>query len=128
MIFKLLNVLKVSDLLKLHELKFYFSYVNDYIPEFFRSIIQIPEIPYYTTRQSYVLQPYIPRLKLLENQVRHHLPNTINVCPVNIINKCYSHSLGGYSNYIKRILLEEYQEQCNIRDCYTCRIIADHNN
>jgi len=127
-IFKSLSVLKVSDLLKLHELKLYFSYVNNRLPYFLASIIKIPELTHYPTRHHFILEPYIPRLKLAENQLRHHLPISVNECPHSIIVKCHSHSFEGYTNYIKCIFLDKYQLQCDIRDCYACRVISGQTN
>ncbi len=52
-----------------------------------------------------------------KNFVRFDIPMTINNC---IIDQIDTHSLQGFSGYIKAHILQCYQEMCNIVDCYIC--------
>ncbi len=45
---------------------------------------------------------------------------TVNNTPINIIEKIYTHSIQGFSKYIKLNLLQSYKENCTIYDCYIC--------
>ncbi len=81
-IFKLLKLLKVKDILKLHELKFYFKYKNNKLPW------------------------YIYNLPFVQNADIH---NTID-----------THSLQGFSKYNKIKILESYNKDCTIQNCYIC--------
>ncbi len=48
------------------------------------------------------------------------IPMTVNNAPNCIIDKIYTHSLQGFSRYTKGHILQSYQENCNIVDCYIC--------
>ncbi len=42
--------------------------------------------------------------------------------PPEIINKIDTHSLQGFSKYIKIKILESYNEDCTLHNCYICNI------
>ena len=52
--------------------------------------------------------------------LRYDLPILINNTPKNIKDKVYTHSLPGFSTYIKKIYIEKYENLCQIRNCYVC--------
>ncbi len=44
----------------------------------------------------------------------------INAAPMEFVNKIGTHSLHGFSGYIKIKILESYQEVCTVPNCYIC--------
>ncbi len=50
----------------------------------------------------------------------YHIPFVINNAPLEIIEKIDTHSLHGFAGYIKLRILQSYQDNCTIVDCYTC--------
>ena len=53
--------------------------------------------------------------------VRHYIPELLCKTPNCIIDKFDSHSLQGFSLYVKKYLLTKYANECTIRDCYVCK-------
>ncbi len=52
--------------------------------------------------------------------IRYCIPLIVNESPPEIINKVDTHSLQGFSKYIKIKILESYNEHCPIQNCYIC--------
>ncbi len=52
--------------------------------------------------------------------IRYRIPLIVNESPPEIINKIDIHSLQGFSKYIKIKILESYNEDCTIQNCYIC--------
>ena len=52
--------------------------------------------------------------------IRHNLPKIINDIPEEIKGKVYTHSLQGFSQYIKRYFLHTYKDSCQEPQCYVC--------
>ncbi len=50
----------------------------------------------------------------------YNIPSTVNSTPTNIFEKIYTHSMQGFSKYIKQNILQSYQENCTIYNCYIC--------
>lgn len=121
-LFKKLQVLKLCDLVELNELKFYFKYCNNKLP-FYLSSIPITtnlNIHNHNTRTSGKLHLYTIKHEFAKYCLRNHIPTTINKQPTNIISKVNTHSYHGFKIYIKRELIEKYNETCLLRNCYVC--------
>ena len=56
--------------------------------------------------------------------LRHSLPQLLNNTSENVKEKFYTHSIGGFSGYLKNILIETYTDTCNIVNCYICQHIS----
>ncbi len=52
--------------------------------------------------------------------IRYDIPNLVNNTQHNIIEKIYTHSLHDFSRYVKKHLLQLYQDNCTIINCYIC--------
>ncbi len=52
--------------------------------------------------------------------IRYNISSTVNNTPINIIEKVYTHSIQGFSKYIKLNLLQSYKEYCTTYDYYIC--------
>ncbi len=56
----------------------------------------------------------------VKNCVCFDIPKIVNVTPNSIPDKIHTHSLQGFSEYIKAHILQSYQEHCFNVDCYVC--------
>ena len=121
-IFKQLSLLKVSDILKLHVLKFYYKYKNNKLPEYLRNLpfIANMEIHHYQTRAQCNIRLMKPNHEFARNCIRYQVPIVINNTSCEILNKIHTHSLQGFTRYIKVKTIESYQEICVIPNCYIC--------
>ena len=121
-IFKALEILNINDMFNLHALKFYYKYLNSKLPVYFLNMQFIPlsEIHPYNTRYNDHIPTNVTRLKMSQNCVRNYISKILANTPENIMQKIYTHSLHGFSNYTKRQYLANYQELCDIENCYVC--------
>ena len=55
--------------------------------------------------------------------IRCNIPLTINSTPACIKDKVTTHSLHGFTNYIKAHYLQSYTDQCTIPNCRTCQYV-----
>ena len=125
-LFKRLKLLKLEDLLKLNELKFFYKYTNKMLPEYFSSanndfnFITNSSVHNHNTRQRNMLHIARTKHKYAEKCIRHSVPITVNNTPNNIKDKIYTHSLQGFSKYIKNMYIQDYSDICTIQNCYIC--------
>ena len=52
--------------------------------------------------------------------VRNSIPYTINNLPKQVVSKIRTHSLTGFTAYTKHFLIQSYQENCTLLNCYVC--------
>ncbi len=129
-LFKKLKLLKLSDLLRLNELKFYYKYVNKMVPEYFSSdnsdfnLLTNSSIHEHNTRQRNKLHIAKTYHKYADKCIRHNIPKTVNNTNSNILDKINTHSIQGFSKYIKTIYIQNYSNTCAIQNCYICNITA----
>ena len=121
-LFKTLNILKISDIHKLQQLKFLHKFLNHNLPEYFFSfsIIRNQDMHTYNTRyKEHVTTPKIKHefaRKCISNQIHTLINNT----PDSITNTISTHSLHGYAIYIKRGIIDSYSPVCRLANCYIC--------
>ena len=48
-----------------------------------------------------------------------NITNIVNDTPHIILEKIDTHSLNGFTNYVKLFLLQTYQDTCTVPNCYT---------
>ena len=120
-IFKALKVLKLQDQCALHDLKFCYKYMNKLLPLYFESLfVRNCDNHLFHTRNSQNFQ--IPKIRhyFAKNTISYRMPETYNKCIPCIKEKMFTHSLPGFSHYIKNYLIENYSYQCNVVNCYIC--------
>ena len=122
-LFKLLNILKIDDLYRLNLLKFYYKYVNNELPLFFNSFSIMPrsEMHTYDTRQKENMCTNPSIHCFADKCVRSQLPIALNNTPLRILQKIYTHSYKGFTNYVKHFIIENYQMECLVQNCYVCK-------
>ena len=122
-LFKQLGILKMVDLYHVSLLSFYYKFCHHKLPNFFThfnlSRISIHNIHYDMRPRNVFPTPYC-RTRQAEHRIRYRLPHLLNSTPECILNKVYTHSCKGFTNYIKIFYLHEYSDICEIRNCYIC--------
>ena len=121
-IFKNLKLLKVTDILKLQELKFYYKFRHSRLPQYLMNLPLHPNITIHdhaTRIQNDIHQPLASHA-YAKKCLRYDLPVVINNTPKIIIEKIDTHSLAGFAGYIKQYILQSYHESCSIDNCYIC--------
>ena len=121
-IFKMLGLLNVYDLHKLQEYKFCFKLENNMLTKYFYTNLftQNQNIHHHNTRNAKNFQ--IPNVKhdFAKNSIQYRITKCFNTCPCQIKDKIYSHSIQGFTRYVKLQLLNSYSVTCNTRNCYVC--------
>ena len=96
-LFKQTNILKVSDICTLNEIKFYYKLINKQLPQYFSSFTceANSDIHGYNTRSRNKL--HIPKTNhnFAQNNLRYRIIQTLNKLPDNVIRKMYTHSIYG---------------------------------
>ena len=122
-LFRNCNLLKIEDIHKVQQFKFFYKLTHKDLPEYFNaiSLIQVSDIHDHITRnrkKNYTRKIYH---KFAEKSIRHSIFHTLNDAPKLIRNKIDTHSFQGFSNYTKTFLLRKYSDQCQITNCYVCK-------
>ena len=123
-IFKKHKLLKLEDIHTLHQLKFYYKFKHHQLPAYLQNlplncIREIHEYPTRGQRQDDIRHPKINH-EYMRKFIRFKIAVTVNDTPASILEKIETHSLQGYSNYIKTNILNGYKNKCTIDRCYIC--------
>ena len=120
---KQLELLKLSDLLELSALKFYFKYLHGSLPRFFYSFNLATQGTQHShdTRQRDQLRVDRSRINLADNRIRIFLPTLVNSTPLDLLHKITTHSIQGFSSHIKRYLINRYRDNCSNTNFYVCQ-------
>ena len=121
-VFKQLKLLKVTDILKLQELKFYYKFKNNKLPIYFQNL------PFHCNFQKHQhntrIQNHIQLGRTVHEYakkcIRYNVPISVNNTPIVILEKINTHSLKGFAGYIKQYYLNYYQNTCTVPLCYIC--------
>ena len=123
-LFKTNNILKVEDIFQLNCLKFYYKFCNDCLPSYFSSFrfSTRSAVHSYNTRNKKKLNTNKTNSKFVDKCLRNFIPKLVNQTDSLIVGKISTHSLHGFSNYIKQYIVNLYQMDCSIPNCYVCNI------
>ena len=121
-LFKQLNLLKVEDILTLHELKLYFKYNQGILPKYLQNWNFIPnsKIHNHNTRKITTLHTLKTKHEFAKKTLKYNLPYTINNTPHIVKDKVNTHSFQGFSLYVKQYLIRKYNTNCISLNCYIC--------
>ena len=110
------------DILQLQELKLYYKYKKNKLPSYLQNLPLQPnfDMHNYETRIRYHIHQPKTNHEYAKHCIRFHIPKTVNNSPNAILEKIDTHSLKGFSGYIKNCFLESYQDTCTIENCYIC--------
>ena len=121
-IFKKLKLLKIQDIFNVQNLKIYYKYKIAKLPQYFMTMFTInADIHPYGTRQSSHLHHGITRTTKVRKCIRYLLPILIDNTSQDILDKVGTHSIEGFSFYVKTRTIEDYASICHIRNCYICK-------
>ena len=121
-ILKHLKLLKVSDILNLQILKLYYKYKHGELPIYLLTMPFQPNLATHNhfTRNRNNIHLGRPAHTFAQKSLRFKLPTLVNNTIPEIIGKIETHSLEGFSRYIKYRYLEAYQMECHLLNCYIC--------
>ncbi len=120
-----MKLLKISDILKLQQLRFYYKYKNNKLAHYLQALPFHPNTRThdYDTHIKHNIDHPIAKHIFAKNFIRFGIPRIVNDCPNSILDKINTHSLHGFSGHIKTHFLQSYQENSTIVDCYVYAII-----
>ena len=120
-LFKQLHLLKVKDIFDVQCLKFWYKFVNNELPNYFRNMFTYNhELHDFETRNRDRLHLYQTRTSGARNVLRHHIPELLNRFPQHLIDKMKTHSMYSVAHHIKLYLIDLYSYDCNEINCYVC--------
>ena len=121
-LFKKLELLNITDMLKHNTLKFYYRLKKQEVPDYFLSyqVLTRGDIHGRNTRYNKSILRNTTRTKTQQNCLRIFLPKVINETASNILEKTNTHSFRGFSNYAKMQYTVKYSTECQIQNCYVC--------
>ena len=110
-----------KDIFDVQCMKFWYKFVNKKLPNYFSDKFKYNhEVHDIGTRRLHL---YPTRTSSARNVLRHHLPELLNTFPKYLIDKIKTHSLFSISHHIKYYLIDLYNHDCSIIDCYICNNI-----
>ena len=121
-LFKNLGILKIEDMRKLFEVKFYYNFSAGLLPEYFSTFTQT-NLEFHTahqTRGRRQLSVPVHRHHFVRSGLRYTIVSTINNCPDHILQKIDTHCIRTVAEHYKNFVLESYQVICTIPNCYIC--------
>ena len=112
-------MLKVDDILKLEQLKFYYKNLHNNLPVYLQNwrIIFNYDIHNYDTQ---IKNEIYTKHEFAKKCLQHNLPFLLNNIPTIVKEKLSTHSLQGFAHYAKLYFLQNYQDSCTKQNCYIC--------
>ena len=122
-LFKILNTIKLEDILKKQQFKFLYRLLNNNVPFYFRSMLLgfVGNSHNYVTRQKNNLR--VPQIKheFAKKCFRYCIHVLYNTSPRSILDKLSSDSEDGFVLFIKNYMIKFYSITCTVLNCYICR-------
>ena len=121
-LFKDLDILKIESLFSQSCLKFLYKFKKCQLPKYFLSFQCVPRscIHDHDTRNASNIDTIYTRTHMAYKCIRSQLPLLINNTPDIILSKIDTHSIQGFSFFIKQYYLSQYITQCQERGCFVC--------
>ena len=119
---KTLNLLKIEDIMKTKALKLYYRYKQNELPKYFESMFtESNDNHSHDTRHKSLLYQLPTKTSTGRLCIRHYIPELLSKTPECITEKLDTHSFSGFSNYMKKYYIRNYNENCLIENCYICQ-------
>ena len=98
-------MLKVEDIFKLNQLKFFYKFINKDLPDYLKSftILRNSTIHNHSTRNQKLFHKKVTTHEFAMKSFRNALIDTLDNCPDSIIDKVHTHSI--YFNMFTHRLL-----------------------
>ena len=122
--FKKIRILKINNLFDLNCLKFVYNLNKGELPSYFLDFRyeQRSSIHDHYTRFANFIDSKLTRTVMAKNCILHHIATVLNCTPKCILDKIDTHSLQGFTFYIKRYYLDQMTFECSLRQCYICNM------
>ena len=127
---KRFELLLIKCLFDLKCLKFVYNFKKGNFPCHFLNIrcLQRPSVHAHDTRYASLIDSEPTRTVMAQNCIRHHLVNVLNCTHRCILDKIATHSIQGFTFYVKRYYLNQLSSECHIRQCFVCnKWVQSHN-
>ena len=100
-IFKQLKLLKICDILTIEQLKFYYKYTHNKLPQYLQGIPITINQNLHTHNSRQAKEIHVTRIhhEFARRLVRNSIPYTINNLPEQVVSKIRTHSLTGFTTY-----------------------------
>ena len=120
-LFRQLKLLKIKDIMMVHDLKFCFKYMNNLLPAYFYTIFETnDELHSHNTRQHGDFRLPAVRHDFARLSIRYRFPVRFNKMKINFKSKIFTHSLDGFKRYVKNDYINSYETECLLPDCRSC--------
>ena len=120
-LFKRMNLLKVKDIFDVQCFAFWYKFVNKKLPHYFHDIFTFNyELHEIETRSQNNLHLYPTRTTGARNVLRHRVPELLRDYPHEIMRRVYTHSNATFINRIKFFIIDKYEPECQLINCYIC--------
>ena len=119
-LFKRLNLLKVEDMFSINILKFYFKYKHGTLPVYFQNMFPLVSHNYNTRGNLNKIRMNKRTTANCENIIRNSLPRIVEKFPLSVLEKIETHSFNGFKNYVKKVMLDNYDPLCHRLNCFIC--------
>ena len=118
---KALEILSLPDMLLLNALKFYYKVVRNETAAYFSTFIITTQgsIHDHNTRHMDNIRTTRSRLNIADKCLCNYLPSKINSIHNN--SRINAHSIQGFTFAVKNYLLNQYQINCIVMNCYVCQ-------
>ena len=124
-IFKKYKLLKIDDIIKLKCLVFFYRFKNNSSPTPLNGIpsVSINFSRNLRSRENRILNNYFSSSYAGQKCFRHYLPIIINECDNTLIQAIRTKTLIAFKRLCRQRFLDNYSnEECQISDCYACRL------
>ena len=121
-LFKRFELLPIKCLFDLNCLKFVYNFKKGNLPCHFLNIrcLQRSSVHDHDTRYASLIDSEPTRTVMAQNCIRHHLVNVLNCTHRCILDKITTHSIHGFTFYVKCYYLNQLSSECQIRQCHVC--------
>ena len=112
-------MLKIQDILTLQTLKIYNKFRNNKLPYYIQNwpLFQNSNIHNHNTRGANALHKNRCCHVFAQKSLKLNITNIVNGPPDIILDTIDTHSLNGFTNYVKLFLLQTYQDTCTVPNC-----------
>ena len=102
--------------------KCYHKLINRQLTGYFTCFHITPatEIHQHSTRAASKLFITRANHEFANKYLRHSIIVTVNNTITSITNKTHTHSLDGFAKYVKKSIIQSYESNCIINNCYLC--------
>ena len=124
-LFKELKLLKIEDIFRLQCLKFYYRLQHNELPHYFATnfrFTQNADVHNRQLRHRNLFRGVRVNRLTTRKTLRHFIPSLLNDTPDQISNSINSISIHSFKRRVKKLYINEYEEGCNILNCYICGI------